>query len=83
MFSECLDGVNYVYISGNALGMIGVSSGIAATVGLLAPTPESFAQMAACVGTGDSTLTNIKKNYFSLLILKYNISFLTSNCWPE
>ncbi|XP_045181151.2 NAD(P) transhydrogenase, mitochondrial-like [Mercenaria mercenaria] len=37
---------------GNALGMIGVSSGLAATVGLLAPTPESFAQMAACVGTG-------------------------------
>lgn len=37
---------------GNALGMIGVSSGVAATVGLLAPTPESFAQMAACIGGG-------------------------------
>ncbi|XP_052260057.1 NAD(P) transhydrogenase, mitochondrial-like [Dreissena polymorpha] len=37
---------------GNALGMIGVSSGLAATVGILAPTPESFAQMAACVGAG-------------------------------
>jgi NAD(P) transhydrogenase len=42
----------FLFISGNALGMIGVSSGIAATVGLLAPTPESFAQMAACIGTG-------------------------------
>lgn len=37
---------------GNALGMIGVSSGLAATIGILAPSPESFAQMAACVGTG-------------------------------
>ncbi|KAH3898330.1 hypothetical protein DPMN_022558 [Dreissena polymorpha] len=37
---------------GNSLGMIGVSSGLAATVGILAPTPESFAQMAACVGAG-------------------------------
>ncbi|WAR17129.1 NNTM-like protein [Mya arenaria] len=36
---------------GNALGMIGVSSGLAATIGILAPTAESFAQMAACVGT--------------------------------
>lgn len=45
----------FKYISGNALGMIGVSSGLAATIGLLAPNPESFAQMAACVGTGKLT----------------------------
>jgi len=38
--------------AGNALGMIGVSSGVAATVGLLAPTHESLIQMAACIGTG-------------------------------
>lgn len=37
---------------GNALGMIGVSSGLAATVGILAPTPESYVQMAALIGTG-------------------------------
>lgn len=37
---------------GNALGMIGVSSGIAATVGLLAPNTESLAQMAGCIGAG-------------------------------
>ncbi|KAK2193652.1 hypothetical protein NP493_9g04024 [Ridgeia piscesae] len=37
---------------GNTLGMIGVSSAIAATLGMIKPSPELFAQMAACVGTG-------------------------------
>ena len=37
---------------GNALGMIGVSSGVAATLGLLKPSPENFMQMAACMGAG-------------------------------
>lgn len=37
---------------GNALGMIGVAGGIGATLGMLKPTPELFAQMAACMGTG-------------------------------
>lgn len=32
--------------------MIGVSSGITATLGLLKPTPELFTQMAVCMGTG-------------------------------
>merc|ERR1712055_624139 len=32
---------------GNALGMIGVSSGVAATLGLLQPNPEVLTQMAA------------------------------------
>ena len=41
-----------VTITGNTLGMIGVSSGIAATLGLLKPTPEVFAQMAGSMGLG-------------------------------
>ncbi len=32
--------------------MIGVSGGIAATVGLLKPNPEVLTQMIACMGTG-------------------------------
>lgn len=37
---------------GNTLGMIGVASGIAATLGLLKPDPELFTQMATCMGLG-------------------------------
>jgi len=37
---------------GNALGMIGVSSGIAATLGLLQPSPEVLAQMIGTAGAG-------------------------------
>jgi len=37
---------------GNALGIIGVTSGIAATLGILKPTPEVFTQMATCMGAG-------------------------------
>merc|ERR1712042_219306 len=37
---------------GNALGMIGVTAGIASTVGLLQPSPEVLAQMAATCGAG-------------------------------
>jgi len=38
---------------GNSLGMIGVSSGIAATIGMLQPTPEVLAQMiGTCAGGG-------------------------------
>lgn len=46
----------YSYISiGNALGIIGVSSGIAATLGLLKPAPEVITQMAATMGLGKAT----------------------------
>ena len=45
----------YSFITGNALGMVGVSTGIAATLGILAPSQESFAQMAACMGTGNKS----------------------------
>ena len=37
---------------GNMLGIIGVSSGIGATLGLLKPTPEVFTQMALAMGSG-------------------------------
>jgi len=37
---------------GNALGIIGVTSGIAATLGLLQPSPEVLAQMAMTCGSG-------------------------------
>ncbi|KAK0066389.1 NAD(P) transhydrogenase mitochondrial [Biomphalaria pfeifferi] len=37
---------------GNTLGIIGVTSGVAATLGILKPTPELFTQMATCMGLG-------------------------------
>lgn len=37
---------------GNVLGIIGVTSGIAATLGILKPTAETFTQMATCMGFG-------------------------------
>ncbi|KAH9488250.1 hypothetical protein Btru_063908 [Bulinus truncatus] len=37
---------------GNTLGIIGVTSGVAATLGILKPTPETFTQMATCMGLG-------------------------------
>lgn len=46
--------------SGNALGMIGVSSGIVATLGLLKPSLENFTQMAACMGAGNVNYTDFK-----------------------
>merc|ERR1712112_697094 len=46
---------------GNALGIIGVSSGIAATLGLLQPNPEVLTQMAATAGVGAVLGTTIAK----------------------
>lgn len=37
---------------GNALGMIGVAGGIAATFGVLKPSPELMAQMSAAMAVG-------------------------------
>jgi NAD(P) transhydrogenase len=37
---------------GNALGVIGVSTGIAATLGAMQGTPEAYMQAAALLGTG-------------------------------
>merc|ERR1712117_661988 len=46
---------------GNALGIIGVTSGIAATLGLLQPSPEVLTQMAVCAGAGGVLGTGIAK----------------------
>ncbi|CAG5134923.1 unnamed protein product [Candidula unifasciata] len=37
---------------GNSLGIIGVTTGVVATLGLLKPTAETFTQMASCMGLG-------------------------------
>jgi len=46
---------------GNALGMIGVSSGVAATLGLLQPNPEVLTQMAVAAAAGGGIGTAIAK----------------------
>merc|ERR1719481_2338436 len=46
---------------GNALGMIGVSGGIAATLGLLQPNPEVLTQMLAVAASGGLIGTTIAK----------------------
>merc|ERR1719184_295822 len=46
---------------GNALGMIGVSSGVAATLGLLQPNPEVLTQMAVTCAAGGILGTAIAK----------------------
>merc|ERR1712012_52121 len=46
---------------GNALDIIGVSSGIAATLGLLQPNPEVLTQMAGAAGAGAVLGTTIAK----------------------
>jgi len=38
---------------GNILGMIGVTSGIAATLGFIKPSNELLVQMGACMGSGE------------------------------
>lgn len=46
---------------GNNLGMIGVSGGIAATLGHIAPSTDVMTQMAACVAAGGLLGTTIAK----------------------
>ncbi|TUT08902.1 NAD(P) transhydrogenase, mitochondrial [Bagarius yarrelli] len=46
---QCKDGTSRL---GNSLGMIGVSGGIAATLGALNPSPELLAQMSLAMATG-------------------------------
>ncbi|XP_051537643.1 NAD(P) transhydrogenase, mitochondrial isoform X2 [Myxocyprinus asiaticus] len=46
---------------GNALGMIGVAGGIAATFGVLKPSPELMAQMSAAMAVGGSAGLAIAK----------------------
>uniref|UniRef100_A0A1A8R3X6 NAD(P) transhydrogenase, mitochondrial n=1 Tax=Nothobranchius rachovii TaxID=451742 RepID=A0A1A8R3X6_9TELE len=46
---------------GNALGMIGVAGGLAATLGALKPSPELLAQMSAAMAVGGSAGLAIAK----------------------
>nr|CAH0111870.1 unnamed protein product [Daphnia galeata] len=46
---------------GNILGQIGVSGGIAATLGLMSPNMDTLTQMAACMGVGGLLGTTIAK----------------------
>uniref|UniRef100_A0AAY4ELA2 proton-translocating NAD(P)(+) transhydrogenase n=1 Tax=Denticeps clupeoides TaxID=299321 RepID=A0AAY4ELA2_9TELE len=46
---------------GNALGMIGVSGGIAATLGALKPSPELLSQMSLAMATGGTIGLTIAK----------------------
>lgn len=46
---------------GNALGIIGVTSGVAATLGILKPSPELLTQMALTMGIGGSIGVIISK----------------------
>uniref|UniRef100_A0A8C7HNN2 proton-translocating NAD(P)(+) transhydrogenase n=1 Tax=Oncorhynchus kisutch TaxID=8019 RepID=A0A8C7HNN2_ONCKI len=46
---------------GNALGMMGVAGGIAATLGSLKPSPELLAQMSAAMATGGTLGLTIAK----------------------
>uniref|UniRef100_A0A6Q2Y2Q2 proton-translocating NAD(P)(+) transhydrogenase n=1 Tax=Esox lucius TaxID=8010 RepID=A0A6Q2Y2Q2_ESOLU len=46
---------------GNALGMMGVAGGIAATLGFLKPTPELLAQMSAAMAVGGTAGLGIAK----------------------
>lgn len=43
--------------TGNALGIMGVSAGVAATLGLLKPAPELITQMAATMGLGKDVIS--------------------------
>merc|ERR1719510_2311460 len=53
---------------GNALGMIGVSSGVAATLGLLQPNPEVLTQMAICAAGGGLLGTGIANDPAATMI---------------
>uniref|UniRef100_H3CUQ7 NAD(P) transhydrogenase, mitochondrial n=1 Tax=Tetraodon nigroviridis TaxID=99883 RepID=H3CUQ7_TETNG len=46
---------------GNALGMIGVAGGVAATLGALKPSPELLAQMSAAMAVGGTAGLTIAK----------------------
>lgn len=46
---------------GNALGIIGVTSGVAATLGILKPSPELLTQMALTMGVGGAIGVLISK----------------------
>jgi len=53
---------------GNILGMIGVSSGIIATLGIVKPSNELLVQMGACMGSGEFVKVI---NTFKCLVFKH------------
>lgn len=56
---------------GNALGMIGVAGGIAATLGALKPSPELLSQMSLAMATGGTLGKNhsfLPQHWILLLI---------------
>lgn len=67
---------------GNALGMIGVAGGLAATLGALKPSPELLAQMSAAMAVGGTagecgiTLGEyLDKNKIQILYFRFLFSF--------
>lgn len=56
---------------GNALGMIGVAGGVAATLGALKPSPELLSQMSLAMATGGTLGKNrsfLPQHWILLLI---------------
>ena len=56
--------------------MIGVSTGLVATLGILKPSPELFCQMAGAMGVGELVVLGgffIKKKRGSAWLVKYKI----------
>ena len=51
----------FFLFSGNVLGMIGVSGGIAATLGLMSPSMDTLIQMGAAMGVGGTIGSVIAK----------------------
>jgi H+-translocating NAD(P) transhydrogenase len=52
---------HFCFKSGNALGMIGVSGGITATLGLMSPSTETLMQMGGAMALGGAIGTTIAK----------------------
>ena len=62
LFSHIYPTLNlFFFYVGNVLGQIGVSGGIAATLGLMMPNMDTLTQMAACMGVGGALGTVIAK----------------------
>ena len=56
---------------GNALGMMGVTGGIAATLGALQPSPELLAQMSAAMAVGGTAGKLVKNTCSNALQLMW------------
>lgn len=63
---------------GNALGMMGVAGGLAATLGALKPSPELLAQMSAAMAVG-GTAGECGKNKIRICTLDFFFPFFFFN----